>query len=281
MVWFLSWTKPTAESVAHQNQALRKDAAVSLVAFLVIWYLCTTDAQPEELVQKTSPTVAATAALLVAAIASLVLDVKLAPPPTPADVMVWRALGTPLGHCSYFTVQTLFLHCIYLAIALYGEVTGSATARTAVCALCVWVTTQAIALAGLFLAHNWFERRWQEEVHAPLEVKYPGWGALMLTTHLLPAVVALIDFFVVRDAAAVLARGPSMSTMVAVAFGYGVAYTAWMKLVQHVLSPGTLMYPFVSDLHSVGKCASFVGAQGAAIAVLSCVLMIARPYVGA
>jgi hypothetical protein len=107
-----------------------------------------------------------------------------------------------------------------------------------------------------------------------VEGMYPGWKYLVLFSNSVPCVVAVADLLLLKDPAALYDHGMSLGTMSMVILMYSALYTAWTKLLQHVVRPGTLVYPFIADLNTPRRIGVFVFLQWVAVLFVGCLLWL-------
>ena len=291
--WVLQngWPAASEEEAAYRRKTLARDGvAVIVIAALCLLFFAAAPSNnifkndragtsPEEGVTSltrpprspSSPTEQRISVVLFV-LSALVLwsDIGLTPAPKRSDV-VWNTIGV-IGHAAYFTVQTLMLQTVYFAVGVVDAFTDSPRLEGFLCTLALWTATQSVALCVLFLKHNWTEARWRSEVYKPMEAAYPGWGELMLFTHITPAVLGLADLALLRDPVALHHTGPELMILAIAAFVYGTAYTAWLVLFERYLSPGTWIYPFAADLRRPRAAAAFVVVQSVFIILLAATL---------
>ena len=259
---FPKWTRGSAVEERNRVVALLKDGVIVGIGVcaLVVW-------------SRTLPTLPTTLTGLplrsaLAATQAVVLwaDIGAQPAPSSGDHKFYAI--QPIGHAAFFTVQTLMLQFVVFASGAAAAALGDARLGCASMCLSLWTATQGVILTLNFFKLNWFEAKWRTQVAMPQEAKYPGWKALMLFTHVPALPLALVDLLLVQDGATLARFGPSPWTLAKVAVAYAVAYTAWLKTMQHVLRPGTLVYPFVADLNTPAKVSIFVVAQTALVSVM-------------
>jgi hypothetical protein len=263
------WEGPTREEKAFKARAnLKNLIVIALVAACLYKAFAVPNGAPH--IPHAPFHVLASMALFFLSTTALFAEFIVCPAPKKGE-MGWRTLGT-IGHAAYFTVQTLMLQTIYSGFTFAAGLSESPALAALVQYLAVWIGTQGIALTLLFFKHNWYEPRWRRDVLTMMETMYPRWGFLMLYSHTVPCIVAVADLLLLKDPAALYNHGMSLGTLSLVTLVYATLYTAWTKLLQHVINPNTLIYPFIEDLNSPLTIGAFIAVQWVAVSIVGAVV---------
>ena len=265
---FSIWPAAKPNEIHHSHIAFSKDVCIFI---LMIWSFFQMAQTAETLSPEHQTAVFSwnqKAGSLLAAIAmviTFVSDIFLLPYPTP-DQPKWQTVSI-IGHCGFFTLQTLFLQTSYALVKAYAIYTGNAKLCVVCCSMALWVNTQGAALTLLFFKLNWYEPKWQRDIQKPNEKKYPGISFVWLVGHVPSLPIALFDVVFLNNAAVVAVHGAEYMTVVKVAFVYGALYLLFAKSVQSKY--GTLIYPFIKDISSPVKGFGFVVIVGSAVSVVA------------
>jgi hypothetical protein len=236
MRYLTNWNAPTNDEAAFKASANRKNLIAIAIIATGMYALCAKSGDAPR-IPRDSYHVLVSAALFVLSAAALVAELVVRPPPKRGD----------------------------------RESPGLAAM---VQYLAVWVATQSAALTLLFFKNNWYEPRWHRDVLVTMEGMYPGWKYLVLFSNSVPCVVAVADLLLLKDPAALYNHGMSLGTMSMVILMYSALYTAWTKLLQQVVRPGTLVYPFIADLNTPRRIGVFIFLQWVAVLFVGCLLWL-------
>jgi hypothetical protein len=271
MRYLTNWNAPTNDEAAFKASANRKNLIAIAIIATGMYALCAKSGDAPR-IPRDSYHVLVSAALFVLSAAALVAELVVRPPPKRGD-RIWNTLE-PIGHAAYFTHQIIMLQAVYCGYGLAAALSESPGLAAMVQYLAVWVATQSAALTLLFFKNNWYEPRWHRDVLVTMEGMYPGWKYLVLFSNSVPCVVAVADLLLLKDPAALYNHGMSLGTMSMVILMYSALYTAWTKLLQQVVRPGTLVYPFIADLNTPRRIGVFIFLQWVAVLFVGCLLWL-------
>ena len=261
---FSLWPHAKPTEAAHSHRALVKDTVLFLAMVYTFFHIAHTadELTPEhQTLTFSAPQQIGSILAAIVMVITFVSDLFLLPHPTP-DQPKWQTIAI-IGHCGFFTLQTLFLQTCYALVKCYAVCTGHLQLMVVCYSLALWVNTQGTALTLLFFKLNWYEPKWQRDIQKPMEQQYPGISFLWLLGHVPSLPVALFDALLLCEASVVAVHGAKLRTVVQVAFVYGAVYLLFAKVVQY--SCATLIYPFIKDISSPVKCVGFVAVVGVAV----------------
>ena len=266
-----SWRKATPEEHQHKRSALTKDFFIFASIICAMFYFSQFSA---DLTAEHAAIAFTSNQKIMSCLVTLLMFITFAsdlfglPPPTKAQPK-WNTISI-IGHCGFFTLQTLFLQTAFTIVKAYAIVSENTKLLVLVSSLALWVNTQGTALTLLFFKLNWYEPKWQRDVQRPMELIYPGISSIWLLGHVPSLPLALFDALFLNDRSIVALHGAAYQTIVMVAFGYGAVYLLFAKTVQWRMN--TLIYPFIKDISSLVKGFGFVVVVGFAVSGMGYVL---------
>ena len=266
-----TWPRATPAELEHHYTALIKDGLIFVAIIYGMVYMSQYSTQlsiEHEAIAFSSSQKIQSCIVAVVMIITFLSDLFGLPPPT-KDQPKWNIISI-IGHCSYFTLQTLFLQTAFTIVKAYAIVQESGQLFIVCSSLALWVNTQGAALTLLFFKLNWFEPKWQRDIQKPMEIMYPGISYIWLLGHVPSLPLALYDAIFLNHPSIVALHGAMWRTIVVVAFCYGAAYLLFAKIIQWTME--TLIYPFFKDISSLIKGVGFVVVVGTAVSIMAYVL---------
>ena len=268
------WPSNKPNEVAHHNKALMKDTCVMTAIIYTFFYFANNSSTNDYLSQTDQDKVfsnwmvCGSVLNAIAMVVTFMSDMFLLPYAAPGEPK-WQTISI-IGHCGFFTLQTLFLQTSYSLVKAYAIYTRNIQLVVVCYAVSLWVNTQGTALTILFFKLNWYEPKWQRDIQKPQEAIYPGISFLWLLGHVPSLPIAIVDALFFCNGSVVALLGAEYLTVVKVAFLYGFFYFLFTKLVQWYY--GTLIYPFIKDISTPLLSLAFVVIVGTAVSGMGYVI---------
>jgi hypothetical protein len=125
----------------------------------------------------------------------------------------WQNIGGVLGHCCYFTLQTLFLTAVYHTLCAVAAFTGNAQLQELCYQIGMFVAIDGIGLTILWYALNWCEPKWQA-IRRVWEAEGSAFGLVACVVHVPTFFFAFVDMLLVKDRSFILDINPAMTMQV-------------------------------------------------------------------
>ena len=163
-----------------------------------------------------------------------------------------------LGHFCYLTHITFSFTCIYNSLDFISdlgmycgmtEATIFVKVQGLLYSCSVFMSTLQVVVSVLFLKMCWYDDDWQTMV-MEIEKREPGTLFTNLWTHMIPAICAAFDLYVMKNTALVIKYNEDFNEFTKNALAFGLVYLLYMD-VCYLLNGGYYPYPFLYNIKTI------------------------------